>query len=148
MVSNSEVYIEQLKDGIEYNGHIYFGEKWRFNYNLICEQHITELVKQAENDLQGALGQMNIKLSSLEGKSIKPTKKIEPLFKAIICPFAVEFQVNGQTRGANETYVAGGTGSQALKMWGASASIGMSKNMYFDFNKLYPDLEENFESDF
>lgn len=141
----SEVYIGQIQDGFKYKGYVHFGNRWRFQYELICDKNIGELDKLAVNDLEAATAQMHLSIKDEEENSMKIPDELVPLFNGLVLPMAINFYNNSQTKHANATYVAGGTGSSRLKSFGASAHIGMTDTGHsFERSKLEPVLEKHF----
>ena len=143
MAINAEVKVTQVKDGRKYKGYVHFGENWKFEYNLECDRDLGELNELANTDLDAAKRQLHLKVKR-DDHPITIPEEIIGVFEALIYPLAAEFHSNSQTRGANETYVAGGNGSPELKAYGASVEIGMTKKFPFEGNKLELLLQEHF----
>ena len=143
MVINAEVKVTQVKDGRKYKGYVHFGENWKFEYNLECDRDLGELNKLANTDLDAAKRQLHLEVKR-DDQLITIPEEMVAVFEALIYPLAAEFHENSQTRGANETYAAGGTGSPGLKAYGASVEIGMTTKVPFEGNKLELLLQEHF----
>ena len=139
----TEIYIEQVRDGIEYKGHVHFGDSYKFRYELRCDQSIEELDKLAVDDLEAAKRQMHIALKDSEGRPVAIPEELAPLFQGLILPLAAEFYANPQTRSAN-SYESKALDAR-LVMYGASKSIGMTKKTGFDGDQLEPVLARHFE---
>jgi hypothetical protein len=140
----TEIHIEQVIDGIEYKGHVHFGDSYKFQYKLRCDQSIGVLDKLAVDDLEVAKRQMHIDLKDSGGRAVAIPEDLVPLFQGLILPLAAEFYANPQTRHAN-SYESRSLDAQ-LAVFGASRSVGMTTSCRFDGDQLEPVLAKYFKS--
>lgn len=139
---NAKIYLEQVVDGIKYKGDISFGDTYKINYELECEQNISKLDKLAEKDLEAAKNQMHIKIKDYKNQEVIISEDLFPLFQALIIPFANDFYQSPLTRGLNSPKSK--SLDKALEAYGGSRNLGAFQTQVFDGDILEPLLIKNF----
>ena len=130
----SETYIEQVEDGFEYKGHVHFGELYKFEYKLKCNQNLGKLDELAINNLEDATKQIHINIKNSKGELISQWASLFPLFQGMILPLAIEFYEDPRTRLANSPESR--EMDRMLENFGGSKRFGKFSHILFDADKL------------
>ena len=128
----ADVYVEQVREGWEYKGHVDFHGVVKFDYHFVLPSEMEIFDRDLVKDAHVALNRVRLNVTNAKGIDI--TQRIgdgKMLFFSATIPLAMDLYDNPQSKSANQTYVAGGTGCLMLKDYGASAKIGMSRKLKF-----------------
>lgn len=137
----AEVYVEQIRDGWQYKGHIDFQGVCKLTYEFLLPSKFEEFDKEAEQDSDSALQRVNLRVRNQ--RDVDVTQKLgdgRNLVCSLTIPLAYDLYNSPQTKDANKTYLAGGTGNHMLKDFGARASIGLEKKVSFTKNQKLSDF--------
>jgi len=140
---STEVHIEQVRDGTEYKGHIHFGDSYKFQYELRCDQNVGALDELIKKDSKAAISQVHINLKNSESQAVPIPEEIEFLFRGLIMSLATEFYANPRTRDSNSDRTK--LLAKHLADFGASMSIGMTQNHTLDGDRFEPILVKYFK---
>jgi len=120
-------YVEQVIDGMEYQGSISFDDHV-FNYQLSFGVPIGELDEIAEEDPAQVLRQIHVAVKDDRGNAMPLDEQEEQLFITIAGGLAAEFYHDPQTRDAQDGVLPLARTAGILIGGGFSASIGMSRS--------------------
>ncbi len=124
-----ELYVEQVKDGVEYKGNIAFAGT-KFDYTIVFTVPIPKLDELGPPEGPEEVRRLCPISLTRDENGIELTDEEYGLFFHLLIQFVVDFYNNPQTRDNNQGLLGQ---PKILESFGASLSIGMSSSGESDF---------------